>query len=127
MKYYSTILNKMFDTVKELEEAEKEHKSIPTAEYLNSQIKLAEEELEAARKNYTASQDSISKLSAEYLAKIDEITKAATEKINAAKRKRKSLIAEYNKYYGACKSCYKDEQVKKNTDYIDDILDILFH
>lgn len=124
MKYYSTILDKMFDTVQELEEAEKAHESIPTAEYLNSQIKLAEEELEAARNNYTASQDAISKLSAEYLTKIDEITKAAAEKIDAAKSKRKSLIDEYNKYYGACKSCYKD---KRDKDYIDDILNILFY
>ena len=121
--FYSKVLKKPFDTLEELEQAEKEYNEIHAVE-----IKAAEEkknlahEVEESYKNYL-------NVYAQCNEEFKDVQKKLNEQVAKAKNEYTDLKNEFIKKYGSFHMTYKDEEpkVEISEDNLDDefILNVL--
>lgn len=118
MKYYSEKLNKIFDTMEELCEAEgtkvpKKKKVVaeakpaaPTRKELAAAVEAADEEVKRAYAQYESAKVKAQELSKKYLEEIDAILDPAQNAVKAAEQKRYEAIRQFNDSYGAYQVTY---------------------
>ena len=128
MKYFSEVTKSCYDTEPELVAAEQaflqqqnsecskdcddtmsvsdSKEKTPTRKQLANNVEQAEQALKDAYKEYDIVKVEIERLSKEYLAKVDELTKPAQEKIKQAEANKYQAISEFNKYYGGYQTIY---------------------
>lgn len=113
MKYYSDTLGKLFETEKELNEAEaaqkaeeeKKHELIANAskekKELAAKIENADKELDEAYKDLDAAREVARKVQRDALKKVEDILHPAEERVKKAQAYRYDAIREFNRKYGA--------------------------
>lgn len=107
MKYYSEKLNKNYDTVEALEEAEKaaEEKALSVSaekKALSKNIDAAEKALDKAYRDYDTAKEEAQKIINEAYDKAKEILTPAKEAVQEAQKARYNAISEFSDKYG----CY---------------------
>ncbi len=111
MKYYSEVLEKAFDTVEELEKAEKEKKQLDAeAETKKNEIskakKLAAEAVQSAEKEVDDAQENLK----EVRAQARELLKEAYNKLSIAQEHRFNALKKFTEDYGPYKTYYTGEK-----------------
>ena len=120
MKYYSEKLDKMFDSIEDLTQAEKScKKSVkkasqeraevqpsPTRKELAAEVEASDETLKQAYANYESAKVKAQELSKKYLNDINEIMNPAKEAVKEAEKNRYEAIRKFNEYYGAYQVTY---------------------
>lgn len=107
MKYFSEKLNKTYDTVEALEEAEKtaEEKALSVSaekKALSKNIESAEEALDKAYQDYDIAKEEAQKVINEAYDKAKEILTPAKEAVQEAQKAKYNAISEFSDKYG----CY---------------------
>ena len=103
MKYYSEYLNKIFDTVEDLDKAEKEAEARYTAEKsareeAYNRYKIACEEAEQAKASYNEIFEAATKKIREAIAAKDEMLKAANTKVVETNKAKTAALEQYREY-----------------------------
>ena len=116
MKYYSEVLDKIFNSTEELEQAEKEFNAIPTKKELAKKIESLEADCNTAYENYKYAinelTEAVTKVREEGKAKI----KAALANLEKVEKDKANAISQFNKYYGVYSVTYTGEQAQKHCD-----------
>lgn len=122
MKFYSEVLNKTFDTVKELEVAEKEEAKRKEAEKaeltkatnekkeLAKKVEEADKVLQDAYNKYELAKEECEKILKEAELEIDELIEPAKQAIRDAQKARYKAILDYNEKYGRYDVKYTGER-----------------
>ena len=125
MKFYSEKLNQVFDTPEQLEEAEKNVKSVskkraikeqvsqevvdtqtPTKKQLAADVEAADDKLKEAYANYEAARTRVEELSKKYLEETKEILDPAAKAVKDAEKARYAAIRKFNDSFGAYQVTY---------------------
>lgn len=140
MKFYSDIVNKVFDSEEECLNAEKEFnekKEAAEAERkakaalvskekkeLSDAVEAAESKLSKAYEEYDLAKEEVKKILEESNQKALEILNPAKEAIREAQRERYTAISEFNKKYGIYTAQYTGDRAfkefKRATSWIED-------
>lgn len=144
MKYYSEVLDRLFDTEKQLKEEEcaymdmakkpkhshkdateekkraQQTKNAPTKESLLNKIDEAEKELNAAQAKYKEAEKEATILSEEYLKMLNDIMQPAKKQVQVATEKKQKAMELYESIYGT-----DDISVDYLTDLFSTILEFL--
>lgn len=144
MKYYSEVLDRLFDTEKQLkdeesaymdmdkkskhsrkdatEEKKRPHQTnnAPTKEYLLKEIDEADKELNAAQAKYKEAEKEATILSEEYLKMLNDIMQPAKKQVQVATEKKQKAVRLYESIYGT-----DDISVDYLTDLFSTILEFL--
>lgn len=131
MKYYSEILTKLFDSQKELEDAEKAYKETQkskdnTKKELSQKIEAADAAVDAAYKNYEEARVYAAKLMEESNKQIIEILEAAKDEITNAEKARTDAIVEFNRQFGTYRANYSGERAKRESERIANMVNNIF-
>ena len=137
MKYYSEVLHKNFDTVKELEAAEKAEakkqeeakeelvKVTNEKKAMAKKVEDASEALQEAYNKYDLAKEDVAKIIAEAKLEIEEILKPAKEAIKEAQKNRYDAIAEFSNKYGKYSVVYTGDkayqEMQRARRYMDNI------
>lgn len=127
MKYYSEILKKMYDSEKDLLEAEKKSADLKekveaTKKALAKKVQDADARLDVARDAYKEAEEEAAKILEEAISKIKDIIEPAKEEIKDAKYARAEAIREFNSKYGAYTTTYNGEKaLKEYESFVDQI------
>lgn len=128
MKFYSEKLDRMFDSMDELLNAENQPRKNSkkttsetspqestkvTKKQLVTNIENADKELEAAHTNMTAVKEQVEQLSKKYLDEVEGLLTPAKERIKTAEIEKFKAIQEFNKYYGAYQVTYTGDKAAK--------------
>ena len=143
MKYYSEILNKFFDSEKQLfdEEAklnaadsknekkflktDADVKKAPTRKQLASEVEKSESLLAQARADYDVAKKKVEDLSKKFLKEVDDILNPAEEAVKKAETARYEAIKKFNESFGAYQVTYTgDRAAKEMSRAIDQLNDI---
>ena len=125
--YYSEALDKEFDSVEELNKAEEEQKSADfnsEKKKLAKIIETADDEIEAANKEYTDIRNEFEKryreLKGEYSRKLtaldnerDDALSEKAKEIRKISDARYNALAQYNRQFGAYKKYLTNEEAEK--------------
>lgn len=124
MKFYSDVTKKLYDTLEQLEEAErlaggnpannkrmakqetKEEVKIPTKKQLASEVEAAEVKVNEAKANLELAKQRAQEISKKYLEEIDSIMEPAKQQLKDAQRARYNAIQRFNDTYGAYTTTY---------------------
>lgn len=128
MKFYSEKLNQVFDTPEQLEEAEKNVKSVskkravkeqvsqaseevvdtqtPTKKQLAADVEAADDKLKEAYANYEAARARVEEISKKYLEETKEILDPAAKAVKDAEKARYAAIRKFNDSFGAYQVTY---------------------
>ena len=126
MKFYSEKLDKMFDTMEELQIAEAPKKkkkatltpveeplattpaepAVPTRKELAAAVELADEAVKEAYANYETAKAKVEELSKKYLAEVNNIFEPAQKAVKEAEKARYDAIRKFNDSYGAYQVTY---------------------
>lgn len=121
MKYYSEKLDKMFDSIEALKEAEavkaKKKKpevttekpieeQVPSKKQLAAEVETADEALKEAYANYESAKTKIEEISKKYLAEVNDILEPAQKAVKDAEKNRYEAIRRFNDSYGAYQVTY---------------------
>lgn len=119
MKFYSEKLEKLFDSEKELLEAESKkvskkkstmsatpEQTAPTKKQLANEVEAADESLKEAYANYESAKAKVEELSKKYLAEVNEILDPAQKAVKEAEQHRYEAIRKFNDSYGAYQVTY---------------------
>ena len=140
MKYYSDIVNKVFDSEEECVNAEKEFnekKEAAEAERkakaalvskekkeLSDAVEAAESKLSKAYEEYDLAKEEVKKILEESNQKALDILNPAKEAIREAQKERYTAISEFNKKYGIYTAQYTGDRAfkefKRATNWIED-------
>ena len=125
MRYYSDLTKKMYDTEKELCEAEdcykneQEKKLQESTKVSNRKKELAknvqdaDDKVIAARNAYDIALQDIEKLSKEYTKKCDSIMDEAKKALNDAEREKYEAVLAFNKEFGPYTTTYTGEKASE--------------
>lgn len=121
MKYYSEKLDKMFDSIEALQEAEavkvKKKKpevsteklieeQVPSKKQLAAEVETADEALKEAYANYESAKTKVEEISKKYLAEVNDILEPAQKAVKDAEKNRYEAIRRFNDSYGAYQVTY---------------------
>ena len=131
MKYYSEILNKLYESEKELKDAEKAYndKNLQkenTKKELSNKIEAAEVALDAAHKNYEVVREEAAKLMDESNKQIVKMMNEAKDRITAAEKARTDAIVAFNQQFGTYRANYTGDRAKRESERINKIVNDLF-
>ena len=131
MKYYSELLQKLFDDEKSLKAEEKafNDKNLQkenTKKELSMKIENAEAALDEAHRNYEAVREEAAKLMDESNKQIIQMMNDAKAKITAAERTRTDAIISFNQQFGTYRANYTGERAKRESERINKIVNDIF-
>lgn len=131
MKFYSETLNKLFDSEKELKDAEKafEDKNLlkeNTKKELSVRIEVAEEALDAAHKNYEAVREEAAKILDESNKQVIKMMNDAKAQITEAEKARTDAIVAFNQQFGTYRANYTGERAKRESERVNKMVDDMF-
>ena len=131
MKFYSETLNKLFDSEKELNAAEKafNDKNLQkenTKKELSQKIEAAEVAVDAAHKNYEATRQEAAKLMDESNKQIVKMMNDAKAQITAAEKARTDAIVAFNQQFGTYRANYTGERAKRESERINKMVNDIF-
>lgn len=122
MKYYSEKLDKMFDTLEALQEAETEKSvkkkrgvtvdmnepapAVPTRKKLATAVEAADEAVKDAYAKYETAKVKAEELSKKYLEEVEAILEPARKTVREAEQKRYEAIRKFNDSFGAYQVTY---------------------
>lgn len=126
MQYYSEKLNKLFDSVEELEREEgkktsksatkktasdkivnkQDEQTTPTRKQLAIAVEAADEAVKEAYAKYEAAKAQVEELSKKYLEETDKILEPAKAAVKNAEQNRYEAIRKFNDSYGAYQVTY---------------------
>ena len=132
MKFYSEKLDKLFDTLEELQAAETPKKkkkavteqsivdeaaTVPTRKELASAVEAADEKVKQAYADYETAKAKAEDLSKKYVEEINDLLDPAQKAVKEAERLRYEAIRNFNDSYGAYQVTYTgakaaDEMIK---------------
>lgn len=143
MKYFSEKLNKTFDTVRELEEAEKclRKKNAQVSknkkdladkiDKIDSEINTAYKEYDMLRRDANdilkASEEEATKIIEEANKKVDNLLKPQSDKITDLKAQKRKLVSEFINKFGTYTKYYKGNDAIREAEKIDNLIDTLFN
>lgn len=139
MKYYSEILKKKFDTVEDLESAEKAHleqenKSKVEKNQISKKKKelsvayeTAEEKLRLAQENYRSVLDECRELRKCVNQKIKENLEAARNEVENAEIESYNALNAFNREFGPYQKVYSGEKAEKEFKKISGMFDSIFN
>lgn len=115
MKYYSEVLKKVFDSIAELEKAEKSHKEglVKEAEgkkALATRIEQAGKEVDKAYEDYEKAKEKAAKVLEESNKNIETILNEAKDVIKKAEENKRDAIQKFNQRYGPYTTTYTGEK-----------------
>ena len=131
MKYYSEILNKLFDSkeqlkVEELAFKERQTQKDNTKKELSQKIEAAENAVDVAYKHYEEARAYAAKLMEESNKQIIEILEAAKAEITNAEKARTDAIVEFNRQFGTYKANYSGERAKRESERVANMINNIF-
>ena len=131
MKYYSETLKKLFESEKELKEAEKAYNDKATLKEntkkeLSMKIEAAEEAVDAAHKNYEEARQYAIQLMDESNKEIIKIMEDAKAKIAEAEKARTDAIVAFNQQFGTYRANYTGERAQRESDRVNKMINDLF-
>ena len=122
MKFYSEKLDKLFDTLEELQAAETPKKkkkaaiteapvvdepaTVPTRKELATAVETADEKVKQAYADYETAKAKAEELSKKYLEEINALLDPAQKAVKEAERLRYEAIRNFNDSYGAYQVTY---------------------
>ena len=121
MKYYSEKLDKLFDTLEALQEAESkkvtkkrrmpevdpvDEPAVPTRKELASAVEAADEAVKEAYAQYETAKVKAEELSKKYLEEVNAILDPAQKAVKDAEKNRYEAIRKFNDSYGAYQVTY---------------------
>ena len=131
MKYYSELLDEMFDSEEELNKAESEKvkpegewepseeeinekpekkddlkKEMTSKKELADAVEKSDEALKEAYALYDVAKERVQKLSSDYLREVDSIMKEAKSRVEEAEINKYNAIKDFNDKYGVYKTSY---------------------
>lgn len=121
MKFYSEKLDKLFDSIEELQAAETSKKkkktateqpvvdesaTVPTRKELATAVETADEKLKQAYADYETAKAKAEELSKKYLEEINALLDPAQKAVKEAERLRYEAIRNFNDSYGAYQVTY---------------------
>lgn len=121
MKFYSEKLDKLFDSIEELQAAETSKKkkktateqpvvdesaTVPTRKELATAVETADEKLKQAYADYETAKAKAEELSKKYLEEINALLDPAQKVVKEAERLRYEAIRNFNDSYGAYQVTY---------------------
>lgn len=122
MKYYSEKLDKMFDTLEALQEAETAKSvkkkrgitvdtsepapAVPTRKELATAVEAADEAVKDAYAKYETAKVKAEELSKKYLEEVEAILEPARKTVREAEQKRYEAIRKFNDSFGAYQVTY---------------------
>ena len=121
MKFYSEKLDKLFDTLEELQAAETPKKkkkavaeqpvvdeaaTVPTRKELASAVEAADERVKQAYADYETAKGKAEELSKKYLEEFNALLDPAQKAVKEAERLRYEAIRNFNDSYGAYQVTY---------------------
>lgn len=118
MKFYSEKLDKLFDSMEELNAAEASTKkakkissktletSVPTKKQLANEVEAADAKVKEAYANYEAAKTKAEEISKKYLAELNSILEPAEVAVKEAEKVRYEAIRKFNDSYGAYQVTY---------------------
>ena len=140
MKYFSEILNKTFNSVEELEVAEKKELEKQEAEKqelkkisndkkaLAKKVEEADDILQDAYNKYALAKENCAKILEEAKLEINELLEPAKKAIQDAQKQKYEAIAEFNKKYGVYSTIYTGDkaytELQRVRNFMDDIFNI---
>ena len=134
MKFYSEKLKRLFDTQKELEDAEhekflkeqlvkeKENKKASEKEEYKKRIENARLVLKECRERYQKAREEAARILEESNAQAEKVLDEAEEPLKQAKNNLQDYITDYTKKFGAYKVTYTGEEAEEKKDSIIDAL-----
>lgn len=131
MKYYSEVLQKLFDDEKSLKAAEKafNDKNLQkekTKKELSTRIEAAEEALDAAHRNYEVVHEEAAKLMDESNKQIIDMINKAKERITSAEKERTDAIVAFNQQFGTYRANYTGERAKRESERVTRMINDIF-
>ena len=142
MKYYSEILRKNFDSVKELEVAEKaelkkqEEEKAEVEQASNEKkamakkVEEAEEAVREAYNKYDLARDDVQKIIAEANLEIKELLEPAKQAIIDAEKAKYEAVAEFNKKFGKYSVIYTGDkafqEMKRAQKYMENLFNSIW-
>jgi len=126
MKFYSELTKEIYDTEKQLQDAERKFvketnkndirmakaekdapvNKVPTKKQLAANVEKAEEAVNEAQANLRLANQKAQELSKKYLAEIDSIVEPAKKQLKDAQQARYDAIRKFNEAYGAYTTTY---------------------
>lgn len=126
MKFYSEKLNEVFDTVEELQSAEKskskkkkapvvesKEETTPSRKDLAANIEAAEKKLADAYAEYEVSKKQVEELSKTYLESVSKILTPAKEAVKKAEQDKYEAIRTFNESFGAYQQVLTGDKAAK--------------
>lgn len=131
MKYYSEVLQKLFDDEKSLKAEEKafNDKNLQkenTKKELSHKIEAAEAAVDAAHKNYETTRQEAAKLMDESNKQILRMMNDAKAKITAAEKARTDAIVAFNQQFGTYRANYTGERAKRESERVNKMINDIF-
>ncbi len=132
MKFYSEELQKLFDTEKELKDAEKAFKDRQlvketTKKELSQKIEDADKAVDDAYKNYEKAREYAAKLMDESNKEIIKIMEDAKAAIAKAEKARTDAIIAFNQQFGTYRANYSGERAKRESERVNRLIEDLFN
>jgi len=139
MKYFSEILNKTFDSIKELESAElaeqkkKEEEAVALEKVSNEKkamakkVEEAEEALKEAYNKYDLAKENAKKIIEEANLEIAELLKPAETAIKEAQENKYKAVDAFCKKYGKYSAVYTGDQAFREMERMRKYMDSIFN
>lgn len=139
MKYYSELLNKIYDDEKTLIQAELEHTEALEAEKaalnekaarkkeLAKNVEAADAAVDAAYKVYEEAKAQCQTIIEEGNKTIAEIMKEAKAHLDSAQKARLAAVSEFNKEFGPFKTQYTGDRAQREYTRVQSLVDDIFN